>query len=286
MADVPAVVDAAAPSSGERPGGAVRLYLRLVGAHVRSRLEYPASFALGVTTNLVLTGLEVVAILAVFSNVDRLAGWSVEEVVLLYGLGQTAFYVADVLVGHLDDLPVLVRTGALDVLLLRPRRVLFQVVAGDLDLRHVGSVIQGLTMLGVGLAVAPVAVGPGEAVARVVVGVVGGVVVYAAIWVATVSITFWLVDSREVSAAFTYGGRSMSMYPLGVYGDWLRRYARFVVPIAFTAYYPALGLLGRDDALGGSSVLAWAGPVVGAVALVVAGLVWRTGVRAYRSTGA
>ncbi len=269
----------------DRPQGSVRLYLRLVGAHVRSALEYPASFAIGVATNLVLTALEVVAIMAVFSNVDQLAGWRVEEVVLLYGLGQTAFYLADVMVGHLDDLPVLVRTGALDVLLLRPRRLLFQVVAGDLDLRHVGSVVQGLVMLVIGLTVAPIVGGPVEVAARVVVGVIGAVVIYAAIWVATVSITFWLVDSREVSAAFTYGGRSMSMYPLGVYGDWLQRYARFVVPLAFTAYYPALGLLGRDDPLGGPAALAWAGPAVGALALLVAGLVWRAGVRAYRSTG-
>lgn len=249
-------------------------------------MEYPTSFALMAVTSLLLTGLDMLGILALFSNIEELAGWSVREVALLYGLGQTSFYVTDVLVGHLDDLPVLVRTGRLDTLLLRPRRVLFQVVAGDVDLRHLGSVVQAATVLGIGLAVAPVAVGPLEAAARVAVALVGGVAIYVAVWVVTVSVTFWLVDSREVSAAFTYGGRSMSMYPLGVFDSWARRYARMVLPVAFTAYFPAVGLLGRDDPFAGPAALAWAGPLVGAVALAVAVGVWRAGVRSYRSVGA
>lgn len=263
-----------------------RVYARLIGAEVRSTLEYPASFALGLVSSMLLTGLELVAIAAVFSNVDRLAGWSASDVLLLYGLACTGFYLADLCIGQMDELPDLVRTGTLDVLLLRPRRVLPQIVAGDVDLRSLGKVLQGVAALGVGLAIADVAPAPPEVAARVVVAVVGAVGTYVAVWIATTSICFWLIDSREVSSAFTYGGREMSAYPLGVYSPWLRNVARFVVPLAFTAYYPAVGLLGRDDPLGGSSLLAWAGPAVAAVALAVALGIWTVGLRSYRSAGA
>ncbi len=263
-----------------------RVYARLVGAEVRSTLEYPAAFALGVLSSLILTALDLVAIAAVFANVDALAGWTVEEVVLLSGLASTGFYLADLAVGRLDELGLLVRTGALDVYLLRPRRVLPQVVLGDVDLRSLGKVAQAVVVLGVGLSVADLDPAGPEVALRLGVALVGGITISAAIWIATVSVCFWLVDSREVSSAFTYGGREMSTYPLGVYGQALRHVARFVVPLAFTAYYPTLGLLGRDDPLGGAPVLAWAGPVVGAGALLVALAVWGTGLRAYRSTGA
>jgi ABC-2 type transport system permease protein len=263
-----------------------RVYARLVGAEVRSTLEYPASFALGLVSSALLTGLELVAIAAVFSNVDRLAGWSASEVLLLYGLACTGFHLADLSIGQMDELPDLVRTGQLDVLLLRPRRVLPQIVAGDVDLRSLGKVLQSVIALGVGLAVADVTTSAPEAAVRVVVAVAGALGIYVAVWVATSSICFWLIDSREVSAAFTYGGREMSAYPLGVYSPWLRSVARFVVPLAFTAYYPALGLLGRDDPLGGSAVLAWVGPLVAAAALAVALGVWSVGLRSYRSVGA
>lgn len=263
-----------------------RVYARLLGAEVRSTLEYPASFALGLIASTLIVALELVAIVAVFSNVDELAGWTAGEVILLHGVATTGFYLADLGIGQLDQLPDLVRTGRLDVLLLRPRRVLPQIVAGDVDLRSIGKVAQGATVLGAGLAAADVAVAPPEVAARLLVAVVGAVGIYVALWITTTSICFWLIDSREVSAAFTYGGRELSAYPIGVYGPWLRHLARFVVPVAFTAYYPVLGLLGRDDPLGGPAALAWAGPAVAVVTLAVATCVWRLGIRSYRSTGA
>lgn len=265
---------------------AVRLYGRLVGAEVRSALEYPVPLAINVVATIALTALDLVAVTAVFSNVDALAGWSLAEVLLLYGVGQTGFYLADLVGGQLDQLPDVVRSGRLDVLLLRPRRVLFQMFAQDIDVRGVGKLLQAGAALGVGLATADVAVGAFEVVARLAVALVGGMVIYLGVWVVTTSITFWLVDSREVSAAFTYGGRQMSTYPLGIYSDWIRALARFVVPLAFTAYYPTLGLLGRADPLGGPTWLAWSGPLVAVAVGAVALAVWTTGIRAYRSVGA
>jgi ABC-2 type transport system permease protein len=264
----------------------VRVYARLIGADVRSTLEYPASFVLGALSSLLLTALDLVAIAAVFSNVDSLAGWTVQEVLLLHGLAETGFYLTDLGVGRLDELGRLVRTGSLDVYLLRPRRMLPQILVGDIDLRSLGKVAQAVTVLGVGLVVVDLEPSGAEVALRLLVALVGAIAIYAAVWVTTTSICFWLVDSRQVSSAFTYGGRDMSGYPLGVYGQVLRQVARFAVPLAFTAYYPALGLLGRDDPFGGPAGLAWAGPLVGALAVAVALLVWRTGLRAYRSTGA
>ena len=60
----------------------------------------------------------------------------------------------------------------------------------------------------------------------------------------------------------------------------------FVVPIAFVNWYPSLYVLGREDPFGlpglDSSSLS---PLVAAAMVAVTMLVWRTGVRHYRSTG-
>jgi ABC-2 type transport system permease protein len=275
-----------AEATADRSLPTVRVYARLVGADIRSTLEYPASFALGALSSLVLTALDLVAVAAVFANVDSLAGWTVEEVLLLNGLASTGFYLADLGVGRLDELGLLVRTGALDTYLLRPRRVLPQILVGDVDLRTLGKITQATVVLAIGLAAVDLEPSGPEVALRLLVALTGAVAITAAIWIATVSICFWLVDSRQVSSAFTYGGRQMSAYPLGVYGQALRYLARLVVPLAFTAYYPALGLLGRDDPFGGPGWLAWAGPLVGIVAMAVALAIWGRGIRAYRSTGA
>ena len=122
-------------------------------------------------------------------------------------------------------------------------------------------------------------------VAVAVVAPIAGAVVLSAIWVAANCVSFWLVDGREVANSVTYGSDFATSYPITVYGPWLRRIMCFVVPGAFVAYFPALALLGRPDPLGLPDALRYCSPLVALVAVGVAALIWRTGVRRYQGTG-
>jgi ABC-2 type transport system permease protein len=51
------------------------------------------------------------------------------------------------------------------------------------------------------------------------------------------------------------------------------------------AYYPTLALLDRSDPLGAPALLGYASPVVAVGAVGAAAMMWRIGVRHYRSTG-
>lgn len=59
----------------------------------------------------------------------------------------------------------------------------------------------------------------------------------------------------------------------------------FVVPLAFANWLPALYVLGREYPLGLPDWVAFLPPVVAALCWLLAGLAWRSGLRAYRSTG-
>jgi len=83
----------------------------------------------------------------------------------------------------------------------------------------------------------------------------------------------------------TYGGLTFTQAPITVYGAMFRRLFAYGVGFAFVAYYPALVLLGRPDPLGAPAMLGYAAPVVALAAALLAGGVWRAGVRQYRSTG-
>jgi ABC-2 type transport system permease protein len=188
-------------------------------------------------------------------------------------------------IGHLDLLPKMIREGEFDLILIRPLGSLFQVVAADFSLRRLGKAFQGTVVLVVALAHLEVDWSAGR-IAILGLAIVAGAVIYAGIWVAFSTITFWLIDSQEVANAFSYGGNFVAQYPVNVFGPWLRRLVLFVVPIAFVSYFPALYVLDKEDELGLPRALRFASPVVAAATLVVAGLVWRTAVRHYRSVGA
>ncbi len=260
------------------------LYGRLVRAHVRSQLQYRLSFALNLAGATLLSLLDFVAILVIFLQVDALAGWSVGEVALLYALASISFALADLAIGHLDLFPNMIREGTFDVLLVRPLPTLFQVVASDFALRRAGKAMQGAAVLVVALVGLEVD-WTASRVAMLPLAIVSGTVIYAAVWIALATVTFWIVDAMEFVNAFTYGGNYLSQYPINLFAQWLRGLVVFVVPVAFVAYFPALHILDKPDPLGLPEALRFASPAVAAAVAFVAHAAWNNAVRHYRSAG-
>ncbi len=187
-----------------RRGRVSRVYLRILGSHVRSQLAYPVSFALDVVGQALAQAIELIVILAVFGQVRSLGGFERDEVLLIYALSGIAFGLADLTVGQLDDLPRWIRTGELDVLLARPLGVLAQLLTSDLQLRRLGRVAVGVVVLVLVLAQGQVAMTPLDVLLVLGTPLLGATII-CAIWVATCSVSFWLVEGREVANAFTYG---------------------------------------------------------------------------------
>ncbi len=261
-----------------------RIYVHLVGARIRSQLEYRLSAAFQLVGTALLTALDFAAIAAIFANVDQLGDWSIREVALLYALATISFALTDLVVGHLDLLPQMIREGTLDGILVRPLPSLFQLVAADFAIRRVGKALQGVGVLIFALITVDIDWSVGRVLA-VPLAIAAGAVIYAAVWVSLATIAFWIVDAIEVVNAFTYGGSFLSQYPIGIFARWLRGLVVFVVPIAFVAYFPALYLLDKDDALGLPRAFSFVSPLVACLAAIAATAIWRNAVRHYRSAG-
>ena len=263
---------------------ALALYGRLVGAAVRSQLQYRLSFALDAIGMFLASFLDFVAVLIIFHNVPRLGAFSVEEVAFLYGTSAMAFALADIVVGHLDEFNESIRDGSFDVLLLRPRGTLFQVVSRDFHLRRVGKFSQGLAVFVYAVLALDIAWDAGR-VAMVVAMIAAGAVIFVSVWVFMICIVFWAVEGNEAANAFTYGGQFLTQFPIGVYSRWLRRFLAYVIPMAFVAYFPALYVLDKEDPLGLPHFLRFASPLAALAAALAAGSMWRFAVRRYRSAG-
>ena len=260
------------------------LYRRLIEARLRAQLQYRTSFALEISGTVLISFIDFVAILVIFANVQQLAQWTLPEVALLYAISGLAFAFTDLAIGHLDDFPGLIRDGNFDLLLIRPRGTLFQLLTADFQVRRLGKALGALAVLAYALANLSIDWDLGR-VAMLVVIVPVGVVIFASIWVTTICIAFWSVGAREASNAFTYGGQFLSQFPINVYDQWLRRFLAYIFPIAFVAYFPALFILGKPDPIGLPDWLRFASPLVAVAAAIVASAVWRFGVRHYQSAG-
>jgi ABC-2 type transport system permease protein len=272
------------PGAGSRLREGLRAYRLIAGMWIRSTVAYRSSFVLTVIGNLLLTGLDFVGILLMFSQVDSLAGWSLPEVAFLYGLSATAFGLADLALGSMDGLGARIRDGSFDTLLVRPVPVLAQVGADRFALRRLGRITQGVLVLAYGLASAEVAWTLPK-VLLVPVMLVSGAVIFGAVFVGGAAFQFLAQDAAEVQNAFTYGGTTLLQYPPGVFGKELVRGVTFLLPLAFVNWVPAAYLLDRPYPVGLPQWAAFCPPLVAVAFCVPAGLAWRAGLRSYRSTG-
>ncbi|WP_420377821.1 ABC transporter permease [Streptomyces filamentosus] len=280
---------------GADPGGpspyrtaveGLRTYRMVAAMWIRSTMAYRASFALTLFTSFCVTFFDFVVILLMFGQVRGLGGFSFAEVAFLYGSTGTAFGAADLTMGSLQRMGRRIRDGSLDVFLLRPVPLLAQVAADKFALRRLGRVLQGLMVLVWSLVLLRDEVAwSWEKVLMVPGMVVCGAVIFMAVMVLGASALFWLQDASEVTNAFTYGGNTLLQYPPAVFAQDLVKGVVYVVPLAFVNWLPALYVLGRPAPAGVPSWAAFAPPFVALVCCAVAGLAWRTGVRAYRSTG-
>lgn len=264
--------------------GELRAYTALGMAQIRSVTAYRTSFVVELFGNAGVTVFDVLTVLVLFRATPEAGGFSVYEAVLIVGLSAAGFALADMLVGNVDRLKTYVRAGTLDAVLVRPLAALPQLLLMDLPIRKALRVVFGFTVLGLAVAANDI----DWTVSRVLLLVLtplAACVFFGSIFVISASLAFWWVDSGEIGSAFTYGGRDFTAYPITFYGGWFRNLFAYALGFGFVAYQPALTLLGRDDPLG---LPAWSGflsPLVALVAAALAAVVWRTGIRHYRSTG-
>jgi ABC-2 type transport system permease protein len=262
----------------------VSLYLVLIRAQIGAQAQYRASFALQVGGHFVATFTDFIVVLLLFQRFPSIAGWTLGEVAFLYGLGGLAFGISDLLCGGFDGLSKMIRLGTFDRVLIRPVGTFAQVLAGDVQIRRLGRIVQGMVTLGLALSWVDVA-WTAPKILVLVSAIAAGVVIFTAIWVIGAAITFWTVETSEVTNVFTYGGEALVSYPMPIYAEGIQRFFTYVVPLVFVSYLPALYILERPDPLGLPPFLQLCSPIVAVAFLLVARFCWALGVRHYQGTG-
>ncbi len=264
------------------------LYKRLIGAQVRSQMQYRSSFVLEAIAQFAGNVLDFIVVIIFFARMPTLGGWSLPEIGLLYGLSSVAFGIADMVIAGFDYAyfgPNMVRLGEFDRVLIRPMNVFVQVLTSQFTLKRLGRIGQGVIVLGWAL-VALDQTWTAWQIGYMIVTIIGGTFFFSGLFIFGSGISFWTVDSLEVMNMATYGGQFLTQYPLTIYGDFLRSFFTFVIPMAFINYYPTLWLLGKPDPLGGAvGLLALLAPFICLLMFAVGVAMWQRGVKRYASTG-
>jgi ABC-2 type transport system permease protein len=260
----------------------VRTYLLLAWTWLRASAQYPGPLITMVVGSFIVSALDVAAIWVIFENVGSLGGFDLAEVMFLYGTSGLSFALSDMLFGNVERLSQHIKAGTFDTMLIRPVSAFVQMATDRFGVQRLGRVAQAAVVLAIALPQLGLA---WNRAWMIPVMILCGTAIFASIFTLGGAIQFLLTDAPEVANAFTYGGGTLTQYPLSVYGNELVRGVTFIVPLAFVNWQPALFVLDRQDPLGLPYWLRFASPLAAVVLTVAAALAWRAGIRRYRSTG-
>jgi ABC-2 type transport system permease protein len=248
---------------------------------LKSQMQYRASFLL-LAAGQCLTPFTVFAgLYFLFERFGQVKGWSFYEVALCFAVTQMAFTITECFARGFDTFSTLIVGGDFDRLLVRPRSTIIQVLGSKFEFARIGRLLLSIAVLGWAAIHIDADWSPLKIMALILM-IMSGVVIFTGIFILAASISFWTVQGLEIANIFTDGGREMTQYPLNIYQTWVKRFFTFVIPFGCVNYIPLLYILGR---LGGGSPLYAFTPLTGFLFLIPCLVVWRIGVRHYRSTG-
>ena len=256
----------------------------LAGAQVRGQAQYRASFITQVIANGLLSFSEFVTLIVLFQHTSNLAGWTVGQVAVLYGMSSIGFGIGHFLASGLSGFSTQLVRGELDRMLIRPVSPFVQVMGSDVQLRRIGIILQGIIGLVIGLSLTDVPWSPGRVIAFPLI-ILGTTVLFMALFALEATISFWTTQGIEAVNITTYGGNQVSSWPIDVFATWLKRLFLWFVPLAFAVHIPVSYLLGKPAPLGLPGWIGLLSPGMIVLFAIVVGSLWRLGLRRYRSTG-
>jgi len=260
--------------SDKRTGG-LSAYARFLGtafsANLQAVIEYRASFLVQVFGMMLNNAAFAAFWGALIARAGKVGGYGFTDVMVIWALTSTSFGIAHVAWGNIRSLGSIILRGELDVYLLQPKNAFINVLCSRTVVSAWGDLLYGYLVL----AFLP-GTGP-ERLALFTLLALAGAVIFASVFSAAESLTFFLGNAGPLSSAVTEFLLSFSLYPETVFDRGMRWVFYTILPSGFIAFVP-LDVYRRLD---------WPlVPLLFLVAAVYAGLsygLFRAGLKRYES---
>lgn len=259
----------------------LRIYFKLQLMQIRSTIEYAADFWIGIIGAMMLQASGLVFISALFTQIPEVAGWSLWNIVVLYGLAMIPTGLRELFCDGFWMLRTRVNTGEFDRVLLRPVSPALQSAAALSSIHGIGGVALGITLLTMGLSRSDAAF-QWWTVPFLVVVVISSTVLVSAISMLINLTGFWEPSAQSALPTMLAQFIDFSKFPIDIYNNAIRLVITVLLPYAFISYFPALVLLNRD------SKWQWLGyltPLAAGWIVMVTNVVWSRALNRYQGVG-
>lgn len=257
-----------------------RLYKSFTIQYLKILMQSKTNFFIGMLGMFCLQASGIAFIYMIFQSIPNLNGWSMYELVFIYGFAQLPRGLDHLITDFIwiFSQNVIVR-GDFDRYLLRPVNPLFQLIVERFQPDGLGEIVIGIILVAVSGSRLHMKFGFLDILLFVVV-IISGSVIYTSIKLSFASLAFWIKNSISI-LDMIYSLNDFAKYPIGIYSRVVQVMITFIIPFAFTAFIPAGYFLGKVD-----MKLAVLGTVfAAALSFTAAYAIFQRGISAYESAG-
>ncbi len=264
----------------------LRMYRHFVIIYMKGKLAYHFSLVFELIANTIQIGVYFAGFLVIFHNFNTIAGWTQNEVLFMFTTSWLTYSLSCFFFwSPMKDMGELIRSGRFDLYLTRPVGPMLYMVLQQFQYTFIPRLVLSVAFWIYSMSKLQIDWTLGT-LFWYILNMVSAFVIFSAITIFTGAFSFWTVKSEEVVSLLTnnnYGLKNYTDYPIDIYGKGIRFLLTFIVPYAFTGYYPVGSLLGKALV---HPELAYFSPVLAILSAVVAYFLWNHGLRHYNSAGA
>lgn len=256
----------------------IQLYLSFFEASLKEVLIYRLDCIAGMISQIVTQLVSIIFVWITFQNTDKLAGWTFEQSLLLYGIMLISIGIVDLCFDSLYDIgPKYIREGDFDKILLRPVHPLISIIGESKAFTAFGYLGLGLFITISMLVKLAIPITFILILKIIFFSIIGAAIIGAINTIFSIS-SFWTYKSNEVIWTF-FRMYTFTQYPIDIYNGFIKFLITYILPFAFVAYYPTMNYLGMDK------YMIWLSPVIAVALWIVAVNIWNWALKKYRSTG-
>ncbi len=260
----------------------LKIYSVFLKQYLKGLIEYRTDFFIGMIAFLIDQSIGIFFIAIIFQHIDLLAGFTLEQILLMYGLSQIPRGIDHLFFDNIWLLPRTVRQGDLDRYLLRPINSLYHFLIVRFQPDAFGEIILGIVLTTYGLTKLP-----GLFLLDYIVIILAilmfaliGTFIFTGLKLITASLSFWIINTYPIMQ-ITYNLNYFAQYPVIIFPKFIRILMTYIIPYAFVAYFPTLFIIGKINFLTVLGEL-----ILLTTVLMTCGItLWNKGLRKYTSTG-
>ncbi len=255
------------------------IYRKILIQDLKSKMSYRADFVISNIGMIVSNLVGFVTFYILFQNFPSINGWTMYEMLFLYGFSLVALTPVQCFFDNNWNLRYAVKTGDFIKYCFRPINIFFYYISEVFDVKGLGQLAFGLGTLVYAWRHLTIPVTTAT-ITQTILFLIAASLFMIAIMNFAAATCFWIQNSGYIMVIM-FRFKDFAKYPASIFNKVFKLIFTFVIPIAFIAYYPALVVL-RPDSV---PLLSWLSPLIGLAFFYLSYRFWLLGARKYDGTG-